>query len=402
MKKLFTIIILGSTALVSADHYYQQPSCRSGNCQAREGQNQSRFNSQENFRSDRYVPRYSQDGQNSNQDRNDRRDGQNFRNDRDSQNFRNDRDSQNFRNDRDSQNFRNDRFDRNESNNNDYNDGDNNDGDDSATSDLAIFKQTQKTISSGMFSRAFDNVFFEVDNGHVTLRGTVDTADNKAKAEESIKGIEGVKGVTNKITTSDSIRGDASRTGNSRDYSNTANASRTGASQDFAATAEDKQLNDVIRNRLRQWLSTKNVDTLVIKNKNGEVVIIGTVDRQEDIKKADDQVKAIQGVRRLENRLTVENTANRGNTANTGTNVSTMPQDSALTPKDKELNSRIRERLGSWLSSRNVEGMMIKTKNGEVVVIGTVDKPEDIEKVNYQLKNIEGITKVDNQLKVKN
>ncbi len=392
MKQLFTIIILGSTALVSADQYYGQPSCRSGNCQAgnrsqqenQQYQNQPRYNSQQQGNSsDRFVPRYyqqdgnqagsQQDGQRYNQSVNDRNNGNNNRFDR------NDRYNKN------------DNFNNND-NDNDNDDGDDNDGDNSASSDLAIFKNTQSALSSGMFSRAFDNVFFEVDDGYVTLRGTVDTAANKTKAEESVKAISGVKGVTNKITASDSIKAGAGQTGALQNYSG-----RTGMSQDSAATAEDKQLNDVIRNKLRQWLSTKNVDALVIKNQNGEIVLVGTVDKPEDVKKVDEQVKAINGVKRLDNRLmaTTDNTR-AGNSTNNA-----MPQDSALTPKDKELNSRIRDKLSSWLSSRNVEGMMIKTKNGEVVILGTVDKPEDIDKVNYQLKDIEGINRVDNQLKVK-
>ncbi len=126
------------------------------------------------------------------------------------------------------------------------------------------------------------------------------------------------------------------------------------------------------------------------KSNRGQVVLIGTVDKPEDVQKAN-QVKEIQGVKKVDNQLKVS-----PNDA-----AATLPQDSAVTPQDRELNARIRERLGAWLSARDVEGMMIKTNKGEVVIIGTVEKPEDVEKVNYQLKDFDGINKLDNQLKVK-
>lgn len=285
MKHLFTIIALGSAAFVSADQY-NQPSCKTGNCPYQQ-QNRPSYHQQQNQPQNRPGYYQQQGSQQLNQQQ-----GRTGYYDQQSQpKYYQDRNqARNMNNDND-----------------DYDDND--DGDDTASSDLAIFKKAQSALSSGLFSSGYEHVFFDVDDGYITLRGTVDTAENKDKIEKNMKDIEGVKGVTNKITVTD-------------------------------------------------------------KHKN--------LDKNAD--KIDDKTRTNPNADKM---------------------IKEYPQDSAASQQDKELNAKIRERLASWLSSRNVEAMMIKTKNGEVIILGTVEKPEDVEKVNYQLKDIQGIKNVDNQLKVK-
>lgn len=69
-----------------------------------------------------------------------------------------------------------------------------------SVSDNEILNRIRKKIGSGWFSNEFEKVSYDVNNGNVLLRGTVNSLDEKDKAEQNVKKIEGVKSVTNEIT----------------------------------------------------------------------------------------------------------------------------------------------------------------------------------------------------------
>lgn len=165
-------------------------------------------------------------------------------------------------------------------------------------SDQEITKKIRTALSSGWFTKGYDDVTFDVRNGTVTLRGTVETPDNKDRVEETVKRIDGVKQVNNQLVVTK---------GNSVSLSDSEmQKSETEFPQDFAATSQDRMLNAKIREKLNGgWLS-KGYQTLVIKTTDGVVVITGTVDKPEDIKKISDQVKSIEGVRSINNRAVVK------------------------------------------------------------------------------------------------
>ncbi|MBA3721660.1 MAG: BON domain-containing protein [Parachlamydiaceae bacterium] len=52
--------------------------------------------------------------------------------------------------------------------------------------------------------------------------------------------------------------------------------------------------------------------------------------------------------------------------------------------------------------SKGYKTLVIRTTNGVVVVSGTVDKVEDIQKISNLIKDVEGVKSVDNQLSVRN
>ena len=70
----------------------------------------------------------------------------------------------------------------------------------SKVSDKEIQDKLQKKLGSGWFSKGYENVSFVVNNGNVLLRGTVETAEDSRKVEDTAKGIDGVTSVTNQIT----------------------------------------------------------------------------------------------------------------------------------------------------------------------------------------------------------
>jgi len=78
------------------------------------------------------------------------------------------------------------------------------------------------------------------------------------------------------------------------------------------------------------------------------------------------------------------------------------PQDFASTPQDEQLNAKIREKLnGEWPFKGN-ETLGIRTANGAVVVMGTVDHIEDVQKIIDLIKDVENVKSVNSQLLVKN
>jgi len=79
------------------------------------------------------------------------------------------------------------------------------------------------------------------------------------------------------------------------------------------------------------------------------------------------------------------------------------PQDSAASFQDRQLNAKIRDKLSGGLFSKDYDKkIVLKTANGMVLITGTVDKDDDIQKVTDKVKDIEGVKSVDNQLSVKN
>lgn len=301
MKQLITLTalaVLGSGSFISADQYYS--GCPSGNCQqGGYGYQQDQWQApsgyyQQRGQRDDYQQRgqrddYQQKGQRDDYQQRGQRDDYQQRDQRDDYQQRGQRD--NYQQQRDQYGNYQQRDQRNYQQRNDqaqnYGDSDNRQGNDqSAAADLALFKKIQQVLSS---DNGFSNVFFDVDDGSVTLRGFVEKADHNAKIEKSVKEIDGVKDVDNQIT----ISGAENKSGEANN------------SKDAAATMQDRQLNAKIRERLGKWMARKNIDALVIKTNNGEVVIIGTVDKPEDIQKTNDELKDVDGIKRLDNQLKV-------------------------------------------------------------------------------------------------
>lgn len=218
-------------------------------------------------------------------------------------------------------------------------------------SDQEIAKKVHETVSSGWFSKGYKNVSFDVNNGVVTLRGSVENADDKTKVADSVKKIDGVKQVENQIIVSgemkpnrmmdqnsmmnqnpsmrqnqmmdqnqmmnqnpmgdqsnfdrsNEMRNDQSRTGYGR--SNEMRNEQSQFSQDYAATESDRQLNAKIRDKLSGGWFGPDYSLVVIKTSNGVVTLIGSVDKPDDAQKANDTIRKIDGVRSVNNQLNIK------------------------------------------------------------------------------------------------
>jgi osmotically-inducible protein OsmY len=174
-------------------------------------------------------------------------------------------------------------------------------------SDPQISKRINDAVGPGWLSKGYPNVTFEVNNGNVTLSGTVNSLDDKKKIEDSVRKIDGVRQINNQITVNPSDKA----TSYLRSFTNLADndskirTAEENYPQDSAATDSDRLLNAEIRAKLKGWF-TNNYDGLSIITKNGVVTIIGTVDSADDLKKLNEKVKNIKGVNSVNNQAQIK------------------------------------------------------------------------------------------------
>lgn len=279
MKTLFTLIALGSVAFVSAGQYYQ-PYGNGSNYGESYYQNQP-------MNGYYYQPNQRQNSQAYYQN-----DGRNYQGNNQYDYQQSYGQNQQYYQQGNQPYYR----DQQEYYDNSY--GSQNNGN-KEVSDQELNKKIQEKLSSGWFSKGFQNVSFDINNGNVTLRGSVDTLENKNKVEDSVRKIEGVKYVTNQITI-------VKESPNA--YSETQlQDSEKKYPYDVATTAQDRQLNAKIRDKLSNGWFSKGYDTLVLRTTNGAIAITGNVDKAEDIQKISDQVKNVDGVRSVDNQVRLNN-----------------------------------------------------------------------------------------------
>jgi hyperosmotically inducible protein len=120
----------------------------------------------------------------------------------------------------------------------------------------------------------FEGVSTLVFKGTVQLNGFVDMSDQKSKAVDIAKGVEGVRKVVNNISV-----------GNQ------------------AESADDKQLADQVNSALTQ--TGYKFDQVVIHVSQGRVQLGGFVNTPDQKSKAGEAAKAVSGVKDVENGITV-------------------------------------------------------------------------------------------------
>lgn len=292
MKKLFTLIALGSVTFVSADQYENEMSSFSSDGNYYQDPNSSNYYQQNQRQSSQKY--FQDDDQNWQRNNAYNYQQQSPRNQAYDQNQQYYRQPSNQSYDRDQQ--------RNYDNTYRVQTGEN-----LANSDQEISRKIKDKLSSGWFSKGFQNVSFDVRNGYVYLKGSVETLDDKNKVEDSVKKIDGVKQVNNQISIMKENPNTYSKE-NVKTYSDSElQDSEKKYPQDMASSQQDRQLNARIRHKLSSGWFSKGYETLVIRTNNGFVIISGTVDKPEDVQKITDQVKNIEGVRSLNHQLTVKN-----------------------------------------------------------------------------------------------
>jgi osmotically-inducible protein OsmY len=162
---------------------------------------------------------------------------------------------------------------------------------DSGIPDADLEKQIQDKLRSGWFAKGYEQVTVSVENGDVTLEGTVKSWEDKEKVEKEVRHIEGVKSLDSQLTV---------REGKNKDVE------KRQFPQDTYGTSADDQLNKKIRDHVSKgwlWNSYKEV---TLNTSNGTVTLEGSVDSLSDQQKLMTEIQKIDGVKSVKSNLRVK------------------------------------------------------------------------------------------------
>lgn len=171
------------------------------------------------------------------------------------------------------------------------------DVDDSSDRDLSkhVYEKLYGFISNGN-----QNIAFEVNEGVITLTGNVNSEEDKAKIENDLKKIDGVKEVNNKIKVTDSnkiayYQPKIADTG-------PAVKSNTKSARDYAALDNDKKINAKIRDKL----DNRGFAEVSIITANGVVTLGGFVNKSDEFVPVVLEIEKIEGVKKVNNKVSTK------------------------------------------------------------------------------------------------
>ncbi len=160
-----------------------------------------------------------------------------------------------------------------------------------STSDQQIANKIREKIGSSFLSKSLSQLSVQVNNGFVTLSGSVKTYSDKEAVEREVRSIEGVKQLNSQISVTD-----PESKGN-HDY----------FTQDSAGTPADEQLNKKIRDvTSRGWLWNSNKEVALSTN-NGIVTLNGYVRDADQQQKLIGEIKKVEGVKQVISNLKIKN-----------------------------------------------------------------------------------------------
>lgn len=154
-------------------------------------------------------------------------------------------------------------------------------------SDQQLGSKISDKLESGWFSEGYPGVKARIENGNVTLTGTVNSARDKEKLDKEIRNIEGVNSVDSQLQVVD--RKD-------RDYDKN-------FSRDTFKTPQDEQLNKKIREKVSEgwlWDSYKDV---ILNTDNGVITLSGSVKNSEAQNKLIKEIGKIEGVKSVKSTM---------------------------------------------------------------------------------------------------
>lgn len=182
--------------------------------------------------------------------------------------------------------------------------------------DRALGQRIRDAIKGGWFSKGYEQVSLDVNNGIVTLKGFVISLDDKKKVENAVKDVNGVNNVNNQLTVQANQDNASSMRNANVNQANTDDDDEDDDDeddndypQDRAATDADRRLNNKIRDAISNGWFAKKFETLVIRTDKGTVTIEGVVESFDDQRKLNDEIRKVEGVRSVNNNVQVKNKA---------------------------------------------------------------------------------------------
>lgn len=220
-----------------------------------------------------------------------------------------------------------------------------------------IAKQIDNTLASGWFSKGYDNVSYDVDNGQVILSGDVKTLDEKIKIEKEVAKIEGIKSIDNEIVVNDMK----------------------------SSGRSDEEIGQEIFNTLKSGWFSKGYDKVTFEINNGRVMLLGRVEKLDDKNNIEKSLRKIEGIREINNQIAI---------------AGEKSSDNMVMRSDKEIDKDIKNMIKSNASGKESDKIAFAVNNGVVTITGSVNSANDKMKIEKKLLKINGIKKIDNRLTV--
>lgn len=245
------------------------------------------------------------------------------------------------------------------------------------TSDVWLESKISTTYALNEHLNSFD-LSVDVKDGVAILGGKVDSSVEKSLAVEIVKGIEGIKSVTDNIKI--------------------APVSGKEEPSDFMTNVRNASMVARVKSNLLWNRETSGMDINVDAD-GGTVTLQGTVSSEIEKKLAVRLAENTSGVTRVKDKLTVQKGA--GN--DTGTSIGeTIDQTVAKTEKavsDGWITTKVKTRL---LFDKDTDGLDIdvSTSNGVVTLEGVVSSAMERDYTIKLVENTVNVKKVMNQLSI--
>lgn len=246
-----------------------------------------------------------------------------------------------------------------------------------SASDQEIAKQVKDKLSSGWFSKGYDQVNVQVNNGNVLLQGTVPSWDDKEKLEKEIRSIDGVRGIAFRLNVQDAEKSD-NRTDNDQDI--------------------EKRVRDALSSG---WFA-KGYDQVDVNVNNGTVTLQGFVSSQEDKDKVEQEVRKIDGVKNVNNQLNIQEKASNlsFNDEQDFSSKKTYSSKPFTNVSDQQLAQKIQDKLKPGWFSPGFDQVTADVNNGIVTLHGSVKTWADKEKLEKDIRNMTGVAQLNSSLDV--
>lgn len=190
------------------------------------------------------------------------------------------------------------------------------------TDDATISRQAQGIIEKGDFR----NVNIQVRNGRIILTGQIQTDQQKRTLEMKLKRIDGVQTVDNRLAvmsnqSADSTNyernpyGSTTNSYNRNMYGNTNTDTSDYSRRTFGSNntdqdiqrpntpEKDQEIKNEVLNTLRGGFFTTGYPNVRAEVHNGNVILTGTVDTENNIQDIETKVNKIEGVKNITNQI---------------------------------------------------------------------------------------------------
>lgn len=168
--------------------------------------------------------------------------------------------------------------------------------------DRRIFNDLKNALQNDQ--GRFENVQFSVDNGRVTLRGSVKTEEDRRDMQYKVRNIKGVVNIIDQVFVGGNPPSQK-RTpdGQPAEFNQKSNRYSNSAKDDLSKQPQSANDYNIQKQVQASLDNNKNVNVAV---RNGVVTLTGQVNSQQEKDSVEQVVKSVKGVQSVKNQLSVQ------------------------------------------------------------------------------------------------